>query len=228
MSLWVYLKSDNPADALALASLISQTNDHYNIVRRSVYSSFFEGLSNVHIDYYSKMEDEDLVVINEIESDSWRIKCDIIAKELSVNNYNYKPYIGFIRIVRGIETLLEVGKFVCLYLFPHSDQKLDLMVVDQLIRIFEIKGVKAISCGTNVMPCIKKTKDFRQLIDLPILCGFRDRFSFILTSENSLKTIGEALNINVYVISDSEGLTLNGISMDDASQMANYIMMNNK
>ena len=107
---------------------------------------------------------------------------------------------------------------------------MDLMIVDQLTRIFEQQSIKAISCGTNVMPCIKRTKDFRQLIDLPILCGLRDRFCFILTSEKSLKTIGDALNINVYVIadSDSEGLTLDGLSMDDASQMANYIMMNNK
>ena len=103
MSIWVYLKSDNPADALALATLISQTNDYYYIVRRSVYSSFFEGLSNVSIGFFKKTEDAKLVVINEVESDSWRTKCDIIAQKLSMNNYNYKPYVGFKRIVRGIE-----------------------------------------------------------------------------------------------------------------------------
>ena len=54
---WIYLKSDNPADALALATVISYSNDSYGIVRRTVNSFFFKGLKNVTIDFYPDCEE---------------------------------------------------------------------------------------------------------------------------------------------------------------------------
>lgn len=225
---WIYLKSDNPADALALATVISFSNDSYGIVRRTVNSFFFKGLKNVTIDFYTDCEDNNLTVINEISTESWFAKCDIIAEKLNVKvPRESDPYIGFCANNTSIVKQWGDDKNILLYLFPHPDQKIDLMIVDLIVRQFEQKGIKSVSGGTIILPCIKGTKDFRQLIDLSVLCSIKNKIYFILTTEKSIKALGEALGVNVYVISHISELMLDDMPMSDANQMANYIFKNN-
>ena len=225
---WIYLKSDNPADALALATVISFSNDSYGIVRRTVNSFFFKGLKNVTIDFYTDREDNNLTVINEISTESWFAKCDIIAEKLNVKvPCESDPYIGFCANNTSIVKQWGDDKNILLYLFPHPDQKIDLMIVDLIVRQFEQKGIKSVSGGTIILPCIKGTKDFRQLIDLSVLCSIKNKIYFILTTEKSIKALGEALGVNVYVISHISELMLDDMPMSDANQMANYIFKNN-
>lgn len=224
---WIYLKSDNPADALALATVISYSNDSYGIVRRTVNSFFFKGLKNVTIDFYPDSEENNLTVIHEISTDSWFAKYDILAERLNIKvPRESNPYLGFCANNTGIVKQWGDDKNILLYLFPHPDQKIDLMIVDLLVRQFEQKGIKSVSGGTIVLPCIKGTKDLRQLIDLSVLCSIKDKICFILTTEKSIKALGEALGINVYVISHISELMLDDIPMSDSNQMANYIVKN--
>ena len=224
---WIYLKSDNPADALALATVISHSNDSYGIVRRTVNSFFFKGLKNVTIDFYTDCEGNNLTVIHEIVVDSWFAKCDILAEKLKIKiPRESEPYLGFCSNNTSIVKQWGDDKNILLYLFPHPDQKIDLMIVDLLVRQFEQKGIKSVSGGTIVLPCIKGTKDLRQLIDLSVLCSIKDKICFILTTEKSIKALGEALGINVYVISHISELMLDDIPMSDSNQMANYIVKN--
>ena len=225
---WIYLKSDKPADALALATVISFSNDSFGIVRRTVNSFFFKGLKSVVIDFYTDSEKNNLIVINEVSTDSWSSKCEILSERLNIKiPREIKPYLGFCANNTGIVKQWGNTQRILLYLFPHPNQKIDLMIVDLLVRQFEQKGIKSVSGGTAVLPCIKGTKDFRQLIDLSVLCSILDKISFILTTENSIKALGEALGVNVHVISHVSELMLDDIPMSDANQMANYIVKNN-
>ena len=229
MNTWIYLKSNNPADVLALATVMSGTTKTFCVVRRSIYSFTLEGLSNIRIGYYPNTEEDELLIFDTIYSDSWQEKCSIMAKQLGLAaKEHYSPYLGFTKQFTEIEEIMENNKSILLYLFPHPNQKLDLMAIEQLVKLFEQKGVKSISGGTNIMPCIRGTKDLRQIIDLSVICSIKNKIEFILTSEESMRAIGEALNLKVYVISDIEGLTIDGRPISDANQMANYITMNNK
>ena len=229
MNTWIYLKSNNPADVLAMATVMSGTTKTFYVVRRSIYSFTFEGLSNIKVGYYPNTEEDELLIFDAISSDSWQEKCNIMAKQLGLTaKKHYPPYLGFTKQFTEIEEIMENNKSILLYLFPHPNQKLDLMAIEQLVKLFEQKGVKSISGGTNIMPCIRGTKDLRQIMDLSAICSIKDKLEFILTSEESMRAIGEALNLKVYVVSDIEGLTINGTPVSDVNQMANYITMNNK
>ena len=54
---WIYLKSNNLADALALATVLFHSGLEYHIVRRSCMSPFFSNMDNVHIGFYDKNYD---------------------------------------------------------------------------------------------------------------------------------------------------------------------------
>jgi hypothetical protein len=132
---WIYLKSDNPADALALATVISFSNESYGIVRRTVNSFFFKGLKNVTIDFYPDCEENNLTVIHEISTDSWFAKYDILAERLNIKvPRESNPYLGFCANNTGIVKQWGDDKNILLYLFPHPDQKIVLMIVDLLVR----------------------------------------------------------------------------------------------
>ena len=70
MTTWIYLKSDNPADALALATVLYNTNKCYNVVRRSINSFVYSGLDNVNVDFYYNSKEDNLLVIDSIPNNS--------------------------------------------------------------------------------------------------------------------------------------------------------------
>lgn len=224
MKKWVYLKSNNPADALALASVIATSNANFNIVRKSYASKFFKDLENVLVDYYEPSEDTEISIVEEIDSDSWKQKCDTIASILGLGgNKNYKPYEGFIRHIPDVEKRIARNNSCLLYLFPHPDQNLDLLMIEHLVRLFERQGVKCISGGTYIIPCIKGTMDLRQVIDHDVLCAILPKLKFIITSEKSVASICEAFGKKAFVVSQINGFTIDGINMSDANQIINYI-----
>ena len=224
MSKWIYLKSNCPADALALCSVIATSKKTFNIVRKSIVSQFFVGLDNVIIDFYNPTKDSELIVIEEIESDSWKQKYDTIASLLGIKDQdNYELYCGFVKHIEEIEKKLETERFGLLYLYPHPDQNIDLILVDNLVRLLEFQGIKSISGGTFMLPCIKGSYDLREVIDLRVLCAILPKLHFVVTTEKSIATICEAFGINAFVISHVDKLTVNGLSMTDANQIFNYI-----
>ena len=226
---WIYLKSKQPADALALATVISYSSDTFCIVRRTSNSFFFRGLKNVIIDYYPNSEEDNLLVVDGINSDSWQTICHILSEKLNINTPSVcQPYLGFVAINDSVIKQWGDAKSILLYLFPDSDRRLDLMLIDQLVRLLEQKGLKSVDGGTIVLPCIKGTKDLRQIISLPVLFSLKNKIEFIITTDYSLKPIGEALGITVFTISFVSGFAIDELVVKDADQMANYIIMNNK
>ena len=224
MSKWIYLKSNNPADALALASVIATSDTNFNIVRRSNASKFFKGMENVVVDFYVPGEESEMTVIEDIDSDSWKQKCDTIASILGLEvNADYKPYDGFVRHIADVEKRVEENSTCLLYLFPHPDQHLDLLLVDHLVRLLEFQGIKSVSGGTYMIPCIKGTADLRQIIDYDVLCAVLPKLNFVITSENSVAALCEAYGKKAFVISHIDGLTFDGLHMMDANQILNYI-----
>lgn len=229
MNTWVYLKSDNIADALALATIISYSSETFFIVRRSMYAYVFNGLNNVVMDFFPNTADVTLITIDELPTDSWHRKCELLSEKMGLPNKSvYIPYDGFVKHSSELERIWGEQCKILLYFFPHPDQKLDLIIIDEVVRIFEKKGLFSVSGGTNIMPCIRNTQDLRQLIDIAVICSLKNKISFILTSEIQLKTIGEAIGIKTYVISDINGLAIDNIAMTNANQIANFIETNNK
>jgi hypothetical protein len=229
MNKWIYLKSNCPADALALSSVIATSRENFNIVRKSYTSQFFRGLDNVVINFYAPAEDSELIVIEETGSDSWKQKYDTMASLLGVeNNGSYEPYCGFAKHIVKIEERLELESIGLLYLNPHPDQNLDLALIDNLVRLLEFQGIKSISGGTCMLPCIKGTLDLREVIDFAVLCAILPKLQFVITTEKSIATICEAFNKNAFVVSHIDKLTVNGIYMSDANQILNYINFKTK
>jgi hypothetical protein len=229
MNKWIYIKSNNPADALALSSVIATSEKSFNIVRRSYVSLFLRGLNNVVIDFYTPVDDSNLLVIEEIESDSWNLKYDTIASLLEIETKgSYDPYCGFAKHIVDIERRLEAESLGLLYLFPHPDQNLDLVLIDNLARLLESHGIKSISGGTCMLPCIKGTFDLRGIVDFAVLCALLPKIQFVITTEKSVATICEAFNKKGFVVSNIDKLTVDGISMMDANQILNYIILKTK
>ena len=229
MSKWIYLKSNCPADALALSSVIATSGESFNIVRRSYTSQFFKGIDNVVIDFYTPAEGSELIVIEETDSDSWKQKYDTMASLLGVENKGtYEPYCGFAKHIGKIEERLESEGIGLLYLYPHPDQNLDLVLIDNLVRLLEFQGMKSISGGTCMLPCIKGTLDLREVIDFAVLCAILPKLQLVITTEKSIATICEAFNKNAFVVSHIDNLTVDGIDMADANQILNYINFKTK
>ena len=96
MKTWIHLKSDNLADALALATILRESDKSFHIVRRSFNAYVFAGLNNVILDYYEKSEDCEIIVIDEISTDIWQEKCNNIATKIGViTKGKHVPYLGF-------------------------------------------------------------------------------------------------------------------------------------
>lgn len=224
MKKWIYLKSNNPADALALASVLATSNTNFNIVRRSYASKFFKGLENVLVDFYVPSEESEMTIIEDIDSDSWKQKCDYIAYILGLEvKEEYKPFNGFIRHIADVEKRIKENNTCLLYLFPHPDQNLDILLVDRLVRLLDLQGVKSISGGTYIIPCIKGTADLRQIIDHDVLCAILPNLEFVITSEKSVASICEAFGKKAFVVSQIDNFTVDSLNMVDANQVINYM-----
>ena len=221
---WILLKSNNPADALALATVISKNDCYFGIVRRSNITQFFTGLEKVSISFYVPDDESELVTIEEIETDSWKKKCDIIASQLLLGSISdYSPYSGFEKHIEEIEKYFVSTNNCLLYLLPIPDQNLDLILIDQLVRLMEQQGVRSVSGGSFFYPCIKGTLDLRQTISFSVLCGIMPLISFVITTDRAIASICEAYNKKGFVISQGESMTIDGQILQDANQVLNYI-----
>lgn len=204
MDKWIYFKSNNPADALALVTILATSKEKYNIVRRSNISQFFNGLENVTIDFYHPQENHDIIILDEINTDSWMEKCDVYASVLNIDiKDDYTPYYGFTEHIDEIDKRLNYQSMFLLYLFPCPEQNLDLFCIDRLVRLLEKQGVKGISGGTSMMPCIKRTLDLRQVISYSVLCSLLSKVLFVITTEKSIATICEAFHKKVFVLNSA-------------------------
>lgn len=221
---WIYLKSNNLADALALATVLFHSGLEYHIVRRSCISPFFSNMDNVHIGFYEKSEGSELIVINEVDSDSWKQKCDSIAACLNIGELDsYKPYSGFVKTFDISGYLSQDKNYCLLYMFPHPDLRIDFIFIDQVIRIFEQQGVKAISGGSNMLPCIHGSLDLREVVDVLKLCNLLEKVKFVITTERDIASICEAFDTKAFVIAAGEQMKLDGFVMHDSNEMVNYI-----
>lgn len=224
MRKWIYLKSDNLADALALVTILKDTEEHFCIVRQSHSSFLFKELPNVTIDFYKK--GDDLIEINPILESSWTKKCIYLSKILGLEvKDKYEPHNDFKTSDLVQESLLQ-KKYGLLYLFPTLQWNIDLILIDQMVRKFEQQQLELVSGGSHIMPCINGTKDYRQILDIGMIGKLKDNISFIITSETFMSTIGEAFGIKVFVLSYNDGLRLNNHPVNDSNQMVNFIMSN--
>lgn len=108
-------------------------------------------------------------------------------------------------------------------MFPHPDLRIDFIFIDQVIRIFEQQGVKAISGGSNMLPCIHGSLDLRQVVDVLKLCSLFDKVKFVITTERDIASICEAFDTKAFVIAAGEQMKLDGFVMHDSNEMVNYI-----
>ena len=226
MKKWIYLNSDDLADALALVTVLSNSKDNFNIVRKSVYTPIFQGLDNVSIGFYDR-EDE-LIKINSISAHSWQEKCIEVSNILGVSiKEKYEPYLGFVKETPYLDNSIgNLNEFSILYLFPNLTCEIDLVLIDKLVRILEQQDLKFISAGSSIIPCIHGTKDYRGIVDINMVGKWKKQIKFILTTEKSMIALCEALDIKVFVLSFNEGITINRYPVNDANQIANYILSN--
>lgn len=221
---WIYLKSNNPADALAMASVLAKAEEKIGIVRRSVFSPLFSSLQNVEIDFYKPDKENLLIEIDQINSDLWDQKCTSIASKLGIKIDDIERIIPIgISTNSAFERLWGNSPKCLLYFYPHPDQHLDLMIIDKVVRILEEQGINSVSGGSISMPCIRGTQDMRNIINIPTLISLKDKISFVITSEKFIHTICQAINIKCFVIKDNDGLTINEIKISEPSQITNYI-----
>lgn len=224
MRKWIYLKSYNPADALALATVLASTSDNFYIVRQSFCTFIFKNLANVTIDYYTN--GEELIVINQIESKYWLEKCIYISETIGIASQDeYIPYEGFIEHSPYLDSILQ-QEYALLYLFPNPYWNIDLILIDKVTKNFNQQKVDFISGGSIILPCINGTKDLREIINISKIAKFRKNIRFILTTEDYITTIGEAFGIKVFIISEDNGIRLNGYPIYDANQIVNFILSN--
>lgn len=224
MDNWIYLKSNNPADALALSTVLASTDKRFYLVRRSNISMFFVGLDNVVVDFYSSSFGGEILNIDEIDEISWIEKCNKIASFLDVElDGNYSPYCGFIEPNNIIIDRIGQRSNALLYLFPTVDQVVDLMILDSLVRLAKQQGVGVISGGTTLLPNIRGTLDLRQIVDVSVLCSILPNLLYVVTTEEFVVTLGEAFNVKVFLLTQGDGLFINGERMNNANQILNYI-----
>lgn len=220
----IYLKSKRVSDALALATVIAQSEENFHIIRKSIATEVLHGLQNVKIDYYKQIDGEEPIVIEAVKSDRWESKCNKIANLLHISMpISYTPYGGFVKRNDAIDNLLSKDEYILFHLYPHFDQNLDLMMVDRLSKLFLEKGISTISGGSEFLPLIKGTLDFRSLIGINEIFAIKDKIKFLLTSEIDDISIGEALSIPTFIISSIDKLTINGMELSDPYQIFNYI-----
>ena len=145
MRKWIYLKSYNPADALALATVLASTSDNFYIVRQSFCTFIFKNLANVTIDYYTN--GEELIVINQIESKYWLEKCIYISETIGIASQDeYIPYEGFIEHSPYLDSILQ-QEYALLYLFPNPYWNIDLILIDKVTKNFNQQKVDF--CGLH-------------------------------------------------------------------------------
>ncbi len=218
----IYLKSNNWSDALALASVLACENSNFKIVRKSDFASIFNCLPNVSFDYHK--QGDNLITIEHIEGDSWHQKCmefcDILGLE---KKKEIKPFLPPTLIPAGVKRICQHTLICLLYLFPHPEDDIDLMMIDSVAKYLQSKNYTVISGGSHMLPCIKGTKDLRQVIDLPTLCAIKDSLSVVITTEQEIVTICDALAITSFVVSGCGPFSIDGITMSDSNQIINYI-----
>ena len=171
---WIDFKSRSAVNMLALATVLYNSKEQYGVVRHSCLTPFLIGLEHITIDYYPN-DDQDLVVIDDFQFENWELICNHIANLLQIKIETLNPFCGNGQDVKLKELLGE--KMVLLYLFPHKNQQLDLMIVDQVVKLFANRGVNSIptiSGGSMLLPCIKGTKDLRGVISAQTLLSIRE------------------------------------------------------
>lgn len=217
----VYLQGNNPADALALVSVLKE-HEEFRIIRRSCFSPIFSAKRGYGLSQFCQDNSNELISIRPIESDSWKDKCDSIASQLGIEYCSYEPYLDY---DNEDDILLDYCKnsFGLLYLFPQN-QTLELIGIDMLVREIEKLGIMFVSGGANQVPCIKGTKDLRQLFTIATICQLRKNISFIITTEKYMLTIGEAIGVKTfYVLQTGQRLFVNNEQVLDYLQIANLI-----
>ncbi len=223
---WIYLKSDNPADALALATVLSTTDNVFHVVRRKELSTFLSRLANVKVDYFNKGMGSRIIEIEELTCESFSQKCSILFEKIGITEPpSYKCYTTFPETNQEVERRWGDEKRILIFLENNCCGSEYLTVIDQMVRLFENKNLYSVSGGSRFLPCIRGTKDFRQLIGIPEIYALMDRISFIVTSEKSVATVGDAFNIPVFVVTNNDDkISINGIQMCDVLQTMNYIL----
>ena len=139
---WIYLHGNNQADALALASVIAKSSMEFGVVRKSLITPFLWGLKNVTIGFYPSAEE--LIRIDCLQISRWDEKCSFIAQKLSAPMSGLvEPYVEFFQENKILTEKIHDSAVGVLLLQPHSDQNLDLMVVDKLIHLFKLISIFA-------------------------------------------------------------------------------------
>ena len=225
MNKWLYIKSDNKADAFALASVLLTSTDKFNMVRKSNYTHLFVEHSQIETIGFPHTEDT-ICYFEPIESDNFQTKCKQIAEILKLSiTENYSPYIPNEDIFDLPKWILDKKCIVLNLLFFHENHIVDIMQIDALVSNLFNYNITTVSAGEMNIPHIRKTVDLRGIPIFHLLKLLKGKISIVITNENSWVTICDSLNIPTIFLQDSCCDCLsNEDSLKKANELTNKIL----
>lgn len=223
---WIYLKSNNITDALALATVLSYTSEQFNIVRRAYYTEILKSLPNVNISFYTPSEGSSLITIQASSNLCFKEICASYFNLLGINiPENYKCYDGFLKHNEQISRILEESSYGLFYILP--DNQIDLFFYDNIARVYEQHNVKFISGGTLMLPCIKGTIDLRDLLSIPTLFSIKHNIKFLITNVHDIANACKAYDIQAYEITMDEHIKIESQIVNNPQEIVNFISISN-
>lgn len=221
---WLYIKNASPADGIAFASVLHTSKDKWNVVHSSSYYCFIHNLQNVNIGHPDGVKDVLIIDVNGCST--FNERCNYIASQLGLpTQSSWNAFTFYQTKDNELETRLRSYKnVILLYFIPRSCENINLIMIDQSMRILTQDNFTIVDGNSSMLPNIKGTKDYRGLIDVENILRNLFVISTVITTEKWMKEICSVYHIKCCIISGEEDLIfLDGIKIEHPLQFANYI-----
>lgn len=224
MAEWIYIKSNKVVDWIAVSNALDNTEQNFNVVRRSGITKLFSSSPKISLIGFPK-ENDNIITIDEVDAPTYDERIKIISSKLSIDtptcfNLPKSTTIPDVVLKRISD---NQGGALCLY--PEEKKPIDLVFIDEAIIPIIDSGILIYSAGCIDIPPIRKTTDMRGLMDVLDISSLANRFKFIITNDRSLYMIAKKACIPSFILSitDDNGFMVNGRKICRPSEMTNMI-----
>lgn len=224
MNKWIYIKSDRIIDAYAVASVLHDVSDtEFFLVRRTRYAKLFKKHPHVCMSgFYKNDADSQLITIDSTNVEDFKVlKCQI-AKKLGVENLD----TGSMYIPDIPEVLDFYLANIFLLFSDRTQEPLNLNFIDMAVNVFKARQIFAISTGTMTIPCIRGSKDYRELITweyLPLI-AIHNKSALIITNESDYAALCVAIGLNYILLENKNGIMYaNNQALNHPNELINLI-----
>ena len=224
MNKWIYIKSDRIIDAYAVASVLYDVSDtEFILVRRTKFAKLFKNHPHICMSgFYEKDEDSQLITIDSADIEDFKVlKCQIATK-LGVENHD----IGSMYIPDMLEVIDFSLADIFLMFSDDAQEPLNLDFIDIAVNVFKARQLFAISAGTMTIPCIRGSKDYRELITweyLPLI-AIRNKTALIITNESEYATLCTAIGLGYILLENKNGIMYaNNQALNHPNELINLI-----